>query len=171
MKRLLLAACAVFASLPAQAEARIVRDIKLVACPPVATMDGTRVSETFAPTLADCKNEPSTVLIRIAEFGGLDVLCSYRGGGRPCITVPEMNEEQKAHFERLRVYAVASKKGYGVCRVGDGVTWMTEMITSTDDCSPEVHAIRHWDYLQKRVYLKDGFKGIGVVELGEKPSH
>ena len=157
---------ALFASMSAAAyaEPHIVREINLVPCDPIAIPDGTRVLELFAPEKNDCSNSARTVLIRIAEYGKINALCSYRGGGKACTQLHSMNTQERAHFEHLRAFATPAEH-YGTCTAGDGSTWLTEMVTPHGDCKPEIHAVRHWDFIQGRVYLKEGAKGIGAIDL------
>ncbi|MBI2048591.1 MAG: hypothetical protein HYT30_01555 [Parcubacteria group bacterium] len=167
MKKMFLLALCALCGTTALAEGSVsLRDITLVECEPVPSLDGLRVQQFFAPAKEECNNSASTVLIRVAEYGKVNALCSYRGGGRACTPLPAMNSAEHELFESMRAFAIPAKV-YRTCTIGDGKTWLMEMVTPSGDCTPDIHAMRYWDFIQKRVYLKDGSKGIGYVDVPE----
>jgi len=145
-----------------------VRDVQLIACPPVSLPDGKRVLQSYAPSTERCKNSSQSVLVYIAEFGDINALCAFRSD-YGCTQFIDMTEWEHAQFEYMRGF-VRVKETFRTCGIQGTdeqgrITWRIEMLTVNDDCKPNVNAVRHWDFMQGKVYIRDGDQTLGVIKL------
>lgn len=155
-----------FASVDA-AEVRV-REVQLIACTPVGMPDGKRVLQRYAPSKERCKHISQSVLVYVAEFGEINALCAYRSDDG-CTRYDEMTAWEREQFEYMRGF-IRIKNVFRTCTIEgtdhrEKLVWRMEMLTVNGDCKPSVNAQRHWDFMQKKVYIRDGEETLGVIRM------
>jgi len=137
-------------------------EYRFTSCPEW-TVDGSQVIE-YANESGDCLGSAKAG-VRVADFV-LDLLCSIQA--QECIHVDDMDEDQKAYFERLRTFA---KPTFDFKRCSHtGASWRSEMITGAKTrCNPLYNGARHYDMVLKRACVMWGPKRLGCISHPRPP--